>query len=205
MITITDFQRGARGLRVLWLCEEMGLPYTRNLENYPVSAHFRARNPIGSVPFLEDGAVAINESVAMLIYLAERYGPTPLLPGKDTPAYAQAIQMTVFGEATLGAYMNPLLMTKFGGAPDDQKANWTVKTLESELDQRAGAHVAHVLGDRPYLTGDAFTIADISVCCAYNLYQGALGKDVPPALGAWRARVQARPAYQRATAVAAQA
>ena len=204
MITITDFQRGARGMRVLWLCEEMGLPYTRKLETYPVSADYRARNPLANVPFLEDGDVGITESVAMLIYVAERYGPTPLLPAKATAAYAQAIQMVVFSETMLGGYMNPLLMTKFGGAPDDQKANWTVKALESELDDRAPAYVAHVLGDRPYLAGDAFTIADISISCAYNLYKGALGRDVPPALAAWQTRVQARPAYQRATAVAAQ-
>lgn len=198
MITITNFPRGARGVRVFWLCEEMGLPYARKAENFPVSADYRARNPLGSVPFLEDGGVQINESVAMLIYLAERYGPTPLLPAKDTPAYAQTIQMTVFGETTLGAYMNPLMMTKFGGAPDDQKANWTVKALENRLDD-ACAYVAHVLDGRPYLAGDAFTIADISVSCAFDMYKGALGKSAPPSLDAWRTRVQERPAYKRAT------
>jgi glutathione S-transferase len=83
MMKIHNFARGARGLRVMWLCEEMGLPYSVQNHSFPVSDDYRALNPLGTVPFLEDdGGVAINESVAIMFYVAQRYGPTPLLPGE---------------------------------------------------------------------------------------------------------------------------
>jgi glutathione S-transferase len=124
MITIHNFPRGARGIRVFWVCEEMGLAYNAVPVAFPPTPEYRALNPLGSAPFLEnEGGVAINESVAMMLYLAERYGPTPLLPAKDDPAYAKVLQLTVLGEATLGAAMNPMMMARFM-APDADKDNW---------------------------------------------------------------------------------
>jgi glutathione S-transferase len=76
-----NFARGARGQRVMWLCEEMGLPYAVQNYSFPVATEYRALNPLGTVAFLEDaGGVALNESVAIMLYIAQRYGPTPLLP-----------------------------------------------------------------------------------------------------------------------------
>jgi glutathione S-transferase len=95
---------------VVWQCEETGLPYRFETVSFPPSAAYRALNPLGSVPFLQDDAgVAINESIAMMLYLAQKYGPTPLLPGKDDPTLGRVLQMTVFGEAAIGAEMNSLL------------------------------------------------------------------------------------------------
>ena len=200
MITIWNFQRGARGVRVFWVCEEMGLAYTPVAVSFPPSADYKARKPLGSVPFLEDeGGVRINESVAMMLYLADRYGPTPLLPAGDAAARAKVIQLTVFGETTLGGYMNPLMMTKFGAPATADKQNWTVAALESRLGD-AMSFVAAALGSGPYLAGDAFTLADISVSCALDMWTGALGKEVPAALSAWHARVKGRDAYKRAAA-----
>lgn len=197
MIVVHNFPRGARGVRVFWVCEEMGLPYRVEAVTYPPSEAYLARNPLGTVPFLEDDAgAAINESVAMMLYLAERYGPTPLLPAKTDPAFARVLQLTVFGEATLGAGMNPLMMAKFG-APDADKRNWNVTAGEARMDQAVG-YVASLIGDKPFLAGDSFTLADISISTALDMWKGALGKPIPEALAAWRARVQSRPAYERA-------
>lgn len=196
MIAIHNFPRGARGVRVAWVCEEMGLPYTVQTVTYPPSAQYLALNPLGTVPFLVDGAAKFNESVAMMLYLAERYGPTPLLPAKTDPAFAKVLHLTVFGEATLGAAMNPLMMTKFA-APAAEKNIWMVGALEQRLDQALGV-VAGALGAGPYLAGETFTLADISISTALDMWKGALGKPIPGALGAWRDRVQARPAYSRA-------
>ena len=78
MITIHNFWRGIRGVRVAWQCEEMGLAYEAVGFDFPVPAEYRAKYPPGSVPFLEDqGGVAIGESTAQMLYLAGRYGPTP--------------------------------------------------------------------------------------------------------------------------------
>ncbi len=199
MIRIHNFPRGARGIRVFWLCEEMGLAYTPVAVSFPPSAAYRALNPLGSVPFLEDeGGVAINESVAMMLYLAERYGPTALLPDKSDPAFARVLQLTVFGEATLGAGMNPLMLTRFG-APDAEKNNWLARALEPRVAQGVEL-IAAALGDKPYLAGDTFTLADICVSTALDMWKGALGKAVPEALAPWRARLAERPAYRRAQA-----
>lgn len=197
MIKIHNFARGVRGLRIFWQCEEMGLPYQVETVSYPPSETFRALNPLGSVPFLEDeGGVAINESVAIMLYLAQKYGPTPLLPGKDDPILARVLQMTLFGEATIGAGINPLLGAHFV-APEADKRNWSVRGQESRIEQ-ALDYVVHILGAEPFLAGANFTLADISVSCALGLWKGALGKSLPDKLVTYRERLAERPAYQRA-------
>jgi glutathione S-transferase len=196
MITIHNFPGGARGIRAMWVCEEMKLAYRTEALSYPTSTAYRALNPLGTAPLLEDQGHVIGESVAMMLYLAERYGPTPLLPGKDDPALARVLQFTVFGEATLGAGMNPLLMTRFG-APDTERNNWLAKALEPRVAQAVDV-IAREMDGRQYLVGDVFTLADISVSTALDMWKGGLGKEVPEALAPWRARLAERPAYQRA-------
>ena len=200
MIKIYNFARGARGLRVMWLCEEMGLPYQTEKVSFPPSEAYRALNPMGTVPFLEDeGGVAINESIAMLLYLSQKYGPTPLLPGKDDPALARVLQMTVFSEATFGAGLNPLMDAHFG-APEAEKRNWSVLTLEGRI-ENAVRYVVDMLGGQPFLAGSQLTLADIAMTTTLGILRGALGKTLPETLVSYRERLAARPAYQRALKV----
>ncbi|WP_437566563.1 glutathione S-transferase family protein [Sorangium sp. So ce542] len=199
MIKVYNFARGARGLRVMWQCEEMGLPYEVEMVSYPPSEGYRALHPLGNVPFLEDeGGVAIHESVAMMLYLAQKYGPTPLLPDRDDPALARVLQMTVFGEAAIGAGVNALLTAHFG-APEADKRSWSVVTHEASV-ERALRFTAGLLGDGPFLAGERLTLADISVSTAIGIYRGALGKALPDALAAYQERLAARPALERARA-----
>ena len=200
MITIHNFLGGARGIRVIWQCEEMGLPYRCSPVTFPPSEAYLAVNPVGNVPCIEDeGGVAINESVAIMLYLADRYGPTPLLPGKDEPALlARTLQLLVMAEAMFGASMNSLMEAHFG-APEADKRNWSVGVTE----HRAGGALAYAqaaLGDRSYLVGDRLTLADMAWVTGLGIWRGALGKEIPPAFTAWRDRLTERPAYQRASA-----
>jgi glutathione S-transferase len=150
------------------------------------------------VPFLTDGeGVAINESVAIMLYLAKKYGPTPLLPENDGTALARVLQMTVFGEATIGGALNPLMAAHFM-APDADKHNWSVRGMESRVEQALG-YVADKLGDNPYLAGNDVTLADICISTAFGMWRGALGKTLPDKLSVYQARLAARPAYQRAS------
>jgi glutathione S-transferase len=198
VIRIYNFANGQRGLRVMWQCEEMGLPYEVETVSFPTSGAYRLRNPLRTVPFLEDeGDVAINESVAIMLYLAQRYGPTPLLPAAPDPTLARVLQLAVFGEATLGAGLNPLLMARFG-APEPEKHNWSVKAQESRVGQ-ALSYVDDLLGDGAFLAGPDLSLADISVNAALGIWTGGLGQALPPKLAAYRERLTARPAYQRAT------
>jgi glutathione S-transferase len=197
MICIHNFARGGRGLRVIWQCEEMGVPYRLEIVSFPTSEAYRALNPLGTVPFLEDaGGVAINESVAMMLYLAQKYGPTPLLPATDDQSHARVLQMTVFGEATIAAALNPLLAAHFV-APEADKRNWSVRGQEGRVKQAVG-YVADMLGSDPFLAGDELTLADISVSTALGIWRGALNGALPGKLVAYQERMAARPAYQRA-------
>jgi glutathione S-transferase len=200
-IKIYNFPRGARGLRAMWVCEEMGLAYEVEKVTFPPDEAYRKLNPMGSVPFLADGAVAINESVAIMLYLAERYGPTPLLPARDDPAFARVMQLCVFSEATLGALLNTLMAARFV-APEADKRNWSVTSTEGRVDQ-ALAYVEHLLGDHAYVAGASFSLADIAITTALGMRAGALGQAPSPKLGAYRERMMARPAYERAKARAA--
>jgi glutathione S-transferase len=174
----------------------MGLPYRAASYEYPMPAEYRAKYPLGSVPFLEDdGGVAMAESVAMMIYLAQRYGPTPLLPS-DPAAMARVLQLTVASEAALGGLMNPMMGTKFA-APDDQKANWTEAFCADRVTDGL-AYAESLLGDGAFFVGDHLTLADIAISTSLGMWQGALGKDIPPKLAAHRERMAARPAYETA-------
>jgi glutathione S-transferase len=200
MIKIHNFARGARGLRLMWQCEEMGVPYELVTVPYPPSDAYRALNPMGTVPFLEDTetGVAINESIAMMLYLANKYGPTPLLPSVDDHTrLARVLQLTIFSEATLGSGVNTLLAAHFS-APDDQKRNWSVTELEERV-ERAISFVTSTLGKNIFLTGDDITLADIAISTSLGVYRGALGKTLPNMLVSYRERLSTRPAYDRAT------
>lgn len=198
MLTIHNFPRGARGLRIMWQCEEMGLPYEVKLVTFPPSAEYRALHPLGSVPFLQDDAagVALGESVAILIYLANRYGPTPLLPARDAPQLARVLHLSEFGEAALGAGVNPLIEAKYM-APEADKDNWSVRAQRARVGRALG-YLAGMLGELEYLAGAALTLADISVAPALGLCQGLLALPLPGKLDPYQQRMRARPAYQRA-------
>lgn len=199
MMTIHNFARGGRGLRVMWLCEEMGLPYAVHNHTFPVSADYRVLNPLGTVPALEDdGGVVMNESVAIMLYIAQRHGPTPLLPTEDPVRLARCLQLTLFGETELGMMLNPLIAARFMAAEAD-KRNWSVVGLEERV-ARAIDYAETLIRGRSCLVGDDLTLADISVSCGLAIWQGALGGKLPDALSTWQDRMRARPAYERARA-----
>lgn len=202
MIRIHNFARGARGLRAFWVCEEMGLSYEAVAVPYPQPTAYKAMHPLATVPFLEaDDGVAIHESTAIMLYLAQRYGPTPLLPAATDPALAEVLQWTIFGETAIGGGLNTLLAAKFG-APEADKANWSARMTQARMEEQI-AHVGASLSDAAFLVGDDLTLADISVACGLGIWVGAFGGVLPDNLAAWRARLAERPAYQRARAKSA--
>ena len=97
----------SRGVRVVWLLEEMGVPY--QIEPVALgkpSPEMAAHNPAMTIPVLVDGEVVLTESVTMLEYVADTYGPTPLARTAAQPDYWQYKQLLLFGEATLAGPLN---------------------------------------------------------------------------------------------------
>jgi|SRR5579871_6581720 len=198
MLTIYHVPR-TRSLRVIWLCEEMGVPYQVKTETFgQPSAEFLEANPLGAFPAMRDGDVRMSESTAIMQYVAEKYGPTPLALRAEHPRFGDYLQFLTFGEASLAAYMNPVIATQFM-APEGQKENFTTEAAKGMFIRRLGA-VEKKLEQGDYLAGD-FTAADISVGYALGLGEGfGLGEQYPAPVKAYSERLRARPAFQAAAA-----
>lgn len=189
-----------RSLRVVWMLEEMGLPYEvraigfdRRLED----AEFLAASPTGAFPGLRDGDVRMMESCAILEYLAAKYGPTPLAPTFGDPVYPAYLSFLHFGEASLTGPLNIALASRFF-APADQKQNWGGQFAIDEFVRKSAA-LAAPLGKHPFVAGDRFTAADIS--CGYSAGFGRfldIEDRLEPAVREYHQRLSERPAFQRA-------
>jgi glutathione S-transferase len=186
-----------RSHRILWLCEEMGVPYEIAAVKFgDPSPELLAVNPLKSLPALQDGAVTMIESIAMMFYIMGKFGPTDLELKSGDPDYARYLQFLLFGEAGMAMYGNPLVATKFF-APEDKRVNWTSEYLKATFAKRLD-FVDDQLGASPFIMGNRFTAADISV--GYTIGMAKIAADIEPSskLRAYHERLKARPAYQRA-------
>ncbi len=198
---ITVYGEG-RGYRVVWLLEEMGLPYRlrdvdllKGVENDP---EFLAINPGGFIPALQDGEVVMVESIAIMEYLMARYGPTPLAPRAEDPAFPAYQQFLHLGEAGLAASIYFVNGAR-NIAPEAERDNWSARQALDVFETRLRL-VSRQLARAPYMAGDAFTAADISVTYALQLAQRTVGFELGEAELAYVARNMEREGYRRAMA-----
>ncbi|MGF6432735.1 glutathione S-transferase [Bradyrhizobium elkanii] len=199
-LTMLTVYGEGRGFRVVWLLEELGLAYRLRpvdlLAAGGVDRDFLAINPAGFIPALQDGETIMVESIAILEYLLVRHGSGSLAVAPDDPAFASYLQFLHLGEAGLAGPMNAVIVGRQLAPEAERDARvtcWALETFESRL-----GLVIRRLADCPYLAGDRFTAADISV--SYALLLGMrTGNYVPgPAERDYLARTTARPAYVRA-------
>ena len=196
---ITVFGEG-RGFRVVWLLEEMGLAYKLRpvdlLAGVENDAEFLAINPAGFIPAIQDGDVTMVESIAIMEYLMARYGPTRLAPDPHDPTFPAYQQFLHLGEAGLAASIYFVVVSR-NLAPEAERQNWgAAKALEVFM-SRLGL-VTRQLARSPYLAGDAFTAADISVTYALELARRSNATTLGEAEQAYVARTSGREAYKRA-------
>src|ERR1700741_2819138 len=161
---ITVFGEG-RGFRVVWLLEEMGLAYRLRpvdlLAGVPEDGEVLAVTPAGFIPAIQDGDVTMVESIAIMEYLMTRYGPTPLAPEPHDPAFPAYQQFLHLGEAGLAASIYFVVGAR-NIAPENQRQNWSAGQAQRVFDTRLRL-VTRQLARSPYLAGESFTAADISV------------------------------------------
>lgn len=155
---VNKLARGnTRDLRVLWALEEMGLPYAIVGMDHPNHdldrAEFRAKNPFGQIPVIDDDGVVVTESGAILLYLARKSGK--LMP-HDLAGEAQVLRWSI---AALSSVEPPVLTTWFvgisggkGTKPHDALQQWS----DMRLKQLDGW-----LANRTFVATDDFTVADI--------------------------------------------
>ena len=196
---ITVYGEG-RGFRVAWLLEEMGLPYRLRpvdlLAGLEDDAEFLAVNPAGFIPAIVDGEVTMVESIAIMEYLLARHGPTPLAPDAHDPAFPAYQQFLHLGEAGLAGPINVIVASEIL-APEAERRNWSTGWALKSFESRRGL-VARQLARSPYLAGEAFTAADISVTYALEFAQRTGNAILDDVERAYVARTTARAAYARA-------
>jgi glutathione S-transferase len=189
-----------RSVRILWLLEELGLPYRLETVRFAVPVRpFSQQTPSGKLPVIEDGDLVLFESGAILEYLLERYGEGRLAPAPGTPLRGPFLQWVHFAEATL---MPPLghLVRHLVFKPEAERIPAVVAEARA-LAAAALDVVERALAGRAHLLGDAFSAADIMMGYGVQAAQwyGVLGAPHPHA-AAYLARLAERPAFRVAWA-----
>ena len=198
MITVWGGQT-SRSIRALWVLEEMGLPYGLRHVNMLAAEKdpaWLAVNPGDFLPAIQDGDVTMLESVAIMEYLMGRYGSTPLQPSPDESAFPTYQQFLHMGEAGLATLIMVPLVSGFI-APEVERDNWGARWARECVERRL-LLVRRQLADAPYMAGERFTAADISVTYALKLGANHAGFVLGDAEQAYLARTTDREAYKRA-------
>ena len=191
-----------RSVRIVWLLEELGLPY----EIVPFKlgdAAMRAPDylkvhPMGRVPTLEDGDVRVFESGAIVQYVLARHGKGRMVPATDSAEFPRYLQWLHYAEGMLMPPVNTIVVETRFLAPE-RRSQQNVDRATKLLSKMLGAVDAGIEG-REYLAGE-FSGADIMTGHACTV-AGRLGADLSdkPNVAAYIERVNARPALQRAWA-----
>ncbi len=216
MITVHHLNN-SRSQRVLWLLEELGVPY--DIQHYQRDAKtmlappgLRAVHPLGKSPVITDGAggqvITVAESGAIVEYLIDHYGKGSLKPQAGTP---EALRYTYWLHYAEGSAMPPLLMKLVFDEVEKAPMPFFIKPIAKAISGKVKAafispqikmHLDYMeaeLGKAAWFAGTEFTGADIQMSFALEAAAARAGlDDSRPHLMAWLKRIHARPAYKRA-------
>ncbi|CDO59960.1 Glutathione S-transferase [Candidatus Phaeomarinobacter ectocarpi] len=194
------FAPNSRAGRIMWLLEELELPYELNkMAFHPKdlkSDEHRARHPLGRIPVLDDGDVSIYESGAIVEYILERHKNGGLKPAVADAMYPEYLQWFHYCEGMVMPPINTIVVHTLL-LPEDRR-DATVLGQAQRLLTKAMGPIEDALEGRDYLIGD-FSGADImlghSIFMANRM--GCITDDMPN-LKAYVARIAARPAFDKA-------
>ena len=188
----------SRSFSALWLMEETGQPYERVLidisKGAQKTAEYRAINPMGKVPALQDGEATLAEAAAICAYVAERYPQARLAPPPGDPLRAKYLYWLFFGPSCVEPAMVQVA-TKIEMNP--VSAGWGDA-------QRVFDVLDAALEKGPWILGQKFSAADIVIGSGLN-FSVRLFKMIPtrPSFDRYLDACAARPAFQRAVKIAA--
>ncbi|MFM0438097.1 glutathione S-transferase family protein [Paraburkholderia strydomiana] len=210
MLTVHHLNN-SRSQRVLWLLEELGVPYeVKRYERDPKTMlappELRAVHPLGKSPVITDDGQTIAESGAIVEYLVEKYGQGRFAPAQGTP---ERLRYTYWLHYAEGSAMPPLLLKLIAGRiasapmpffakPIARKIAATLQTgfVDPQLKLHFG-YIEKELTKSPWFAGSEFTAADVQMSFPLEAAT-ARGGMAWPAVTAFLQRIHARPAYQRA-------
>lgn len=188
----------SRSQRVLWLLEELELPYEvkfyeRDEKTRLAPPELAAVHPLGKSPVVSDAGLTLIESGAIIESIIRRHGGGRLQPSAEGAEREAYVQWLHYAE---GSAMLPLMLKLYvsrlgeAGAPLEPR-------IESELDRHLG-YVDQSLQGREWLVGNELTGADIQMSFVGEVAVARGYRERCPAMAAWVKRLQARPAYRRA-------
>jgi len=194
---VPDFAKGlVRDLRIRWACEEIGKSYTTHLLNArePRDEEYRKWQPFGQVPAFEENGLRLFESGAILLYLGDE--DERLLPG-DAEARWAATSWLIAGLNSI----EPLAQRAVTYDVFHADKDWSKDARASidELIRSRLAGLSEALDDKEWLAG-SFSVADIVMVTVLRILRHCDLLDEYPNLAAYKARGEARPAFQRALA-----
>ncbi len=214
MITVHHLEN-SRSQRVLWLLEELGVPYqvkryARHPKTMLAPPELTQVHPLGKSPVITDGDATVAESGAIVEYLVDVYGQGRLRPKPGTMEQRRYTYWLHFSE---GSLMPPLLMKlvfdKVRQAPVPFFIKPVVRGIADKVTtsfiapnlSRMLAFMEAELQSRPWFAGSAFSAADIQMSFPLEAAAARAGLDAQyPRLTDWLQRIHQRPAYQKALA-----
>ena len=197
------FAPDTRAVRIVWLFEELGLPY--EIERYTLgdpqmrSAEYREIHPLGRVPALEDGGDIILESGAIVQYVLAKYADGRLAPAVSSPNFAPYLQWLHYAEGMIMPQINVIVVETIL-LPEERRNQVNVDRATKLLNRMLTAVDQHMEG-REFLAGE-FSGADIMTghACSVSARLGAEMSDKPN-LSAYVERLNERPALRKARAL----
>jgi glutathione S-transferase len=194
------FAPNSRASRIMWLLEELELPYELNrMDFHPKdlkSDEHRERHPLGRVPVLEDGDVSIYESGAIVEYILARHKDGGLKPSVDSSLYPEYLQWFHYCEGMVMPPVNTIVVQTVLLPPD--RRDETALSQAQRLLSKSWAPVEEAMTGRDYLIGD-FSAADVMLghACFMSNRLGCISDDMPNLKG-YVQRIAARPAFDKA-------
>ena len=203
MITIYHLDT-SRSERIVWLMEELGLEYRLELfqrnDNGSAPDALREIHALGKAPVIRDGDAVLAESGAIVDYIVHRYAGDRLAVAPAAAAYARYIYWFHFAE---GSLMSLLILALVIGRVPEANAS-PVRTRVLERMKQTLFFIDSELAQAAYFAGSAFTAADIMMTFPFTTMRHFLNYDLAPYANilAYLQRIESRPAYQKAMALA---
>jgi glutathione S-transferase len=188
----------SRSKRVLWLLEELNMPYQlvnhqRDAQTNLAPDSLKAIHPLSKAPIIVDGDITLCESGAIMEYLLNQSAGNYLRPAQDSPEYYAYLEWLHFAEGSLGLPIIGKLMMSFeerdGSKPMD---GYIAKEIALDFN-----YIEQTLAKRAYFSGDNFTAADIMMTF---MIEAALGLELLSGKKhtlAYLEKVQQRDAYKK--------